>query len=53
MPVTGEAGVVVPKPGAPLPLEWTAVVRLPNTVAQMSASWLSASSGSLSSCDSP
>ena len=47
-PVTGAGGVVVPKPGAPLPVEKTDVVRPPNAVCQMSASWLAASSPSLS-----
>jgi hypothetical protein len=47
-PVTGAGGVVVPKPGAPLPLENTGVVRPPKAVCQMSASWLAASRPSLS-----
>ena len=37
-PVTGAGGVVVPNPGAPLPVEKTEVVRPPNRVCQMSAS---------------
>src|SRR6188508_882348 len=47
-PETGAGGVVVPKPGAPLPVEKTGVVLLPNSASQMSASWLAASMPSLS-----
>jgi hypothetical protein len=49
MLVTGAGGVVVPRPGPPLPVENTGVVRPPKAVCQMSASWLAASSPSLSS----
>ena len=47
----GDGGAVVPKPGAPLPVENSGVVRPP--LCRMSASWLAASHPSLSTSEEP
>src|SRR5215211_766437 len=51
IPADGPGDVVVPKPGAPLPVENTGVVRVP--LWMTSASWLAASHPSLSTADEP